>query len=235
MLQCWMHNSSVIHVVKLVNKCYYLYFVCRIERLARDVFLDVDGQPLVILCVLKGGYKFFSDLIEKIQILCRNSEKTLPISIDFIRLKSYVVSCYNLCLCINAFCAMHQESLRNVLCWNVNLHTLQSTLLFYKCCKCPFLVTVPSYFQSSQDDRSSGEIEVVGGDSLSNLTGKVCALCCFSTSFSLVAIVGTTLYAPSSHYSDCFTECSHCRRHYWYWQNYDEAAESLEAFSSQDG
>ncbi|ELU15471.1 hypothetical protein CAPTEDRAFT_203422 [Capitella teleta] len=83
----------------------------RIERLARDIFNDIDGQPLVALCVLKGGYKFFSDLIEKIQILCRNSHKTLPISIDFIRLKSYV-------------------------------------------------------------DDKSGDIQVIGGDNLSSLTGK---------------------------------------------------------------
>merc|ERR1712170_265862 len=62
----------------------------RIERLARDIFHEYGGEPLVALCVLKGGYKFFADLVEKIQILCRNSQKTLPISIDFIRLKSYV-------------------------------------------------------------------------------------------------------------------------------------------------
>ena len=39
----------------------------RIDRLARDIFQDVitaseEPEPLVSLCVLKGGYKFYSDL-----------------------------------------------------------------------------------------------------------------------------------------------------------------------------
>ncbi|KAK2145242.1 hypothetical protein LSH36_693g02006 [Paralvinella palmiformis] len=62
----------------------------RVERLARDIFDDFGSQPIIALCVLKGGYKFFTDLIDKLQTLNRNSEKSLPISIDFIRLKSYM-------------------------------------------------------------------------------------------------------------------------------------------------
>jgi len=84
----------------------------RIERLARDILEDMSPGPIVTLCVLKGGYKFFTDLCDKFQILCRNSERSMPLSLDFIRLKSYV------------------------------------------------------------DDQSSGEIQVIGGDNLSNLTGK---------------------------------------------------------------
>jgi hypoxanthine-guanine phosphoribosyltransferase len=45
----------------------------------------------VALCVLKGGYKFFTDLLEKIKIINRNSGHSVPMSVDFIRLKSYQV------------------------------------------------------------------------------------------------------------------------------------------------
>ena len=59
--------------------------------MARDIFRDVDSEPLIALCVLKGGYKFFADLCDKIQAICRNSNKSMQLSVDFIRLKSYVV------------------------------------------------------------------------------------------------------------------------------------------------
>lgn len=64
----------------------------RIERLARDIAQDYTDQPFTALCVLKGGYKFFADLLDKIKQYVRNSsEPTGPISFDFIRLKSYEV------------------------------------------------------------------------------------------------------------------------------------------------
>ena len=43
------------------------------------------------LCVLKGGYKFFTDLLDRIKQLNRNSETSVPLAVDFIRIKSYVV------------------------------------------------------------------------------------------------------------------------------------------------
>ncbi|CAI9728239.1 hypoxanthine-guanine phosphoribosyltransferase-like [Octopus vulgaris] len=64
----------------------------RIERIARDIVQDIipqENQGIVVLCVLKGGYKFFADLLDKIKQLNRNSEESIPISIDFIRLQSY--------------------------------------------------------------------------------------------------------------------------------------------------
>ena len=73
----------------LFNLIVFIYY--RIERLARDIFDGFGSQPIVALCVLKGGYKFFTDLMDKLQALNRNSEKSLPISVDFIRLKSYMV------------------------------------------------------------------------------------------------------------------------------------------------
>uniref|UniRef100_A0A5F8GVZ7 Hypoxanthine phosphoribosyltransferase n=1 Tax=Monodelphis domestica TaxID=13616 RepID=A0A5F8GVZ7_MONDO len=61
----------------------------RIERLARDVLQDMGGQHIVALCVLKGAYKFFSDLLNAMETLNRNSDQASPITVDFIRVSSY--------------------------------------------------------------------------------------------------------------------------------------------------
>uniref|UniRef100_A0A2P2HX18 Hypoxanthine phosphoribosyltransferase n=1 Tax=Hirondellea gigas TaxID=1518452 RepID=A0A2P2HX18_9CRUS len=85
----------------------------RIERLARDIFQDVKDQPLTAVCILKGGYRFFTDLLDKVTALNRShGQVSVPITIDFIRLKSY------------------------------------------------------------SNDSSTGDIEVIGGDSLSSLKGR---------------------------------------------------------------
>uniref|UniRef100_A0A8C2D0V5 Hypoxanthine phosphoribosyltransferase n=1 Tax=Cyprinus carpio TaxID=7962 RepID=A0A8C2D0V5_CYPCA len=84
----------------------------RTERLARDIMKDMGGHHIVALCVLKGGYKFFADLLDYIKALNRNNDRSIPMTVDFIRLKSY------------------------------------------------------------QNDQSTGDIKVIGGDDLSTLTGK---------------------------------------------------------------
>lgn len=62
----------------------------RIERLARDIFQDVKDEPLTALCVLKGGYRFYTDLLEKLTTLNRSQGSvSVPLHVDFIRLKSY--------------------------------------------------------------------------------------------------------------------------------------------------
>ncbi|XP_061432688.1 hypoxanthine-guanine phosphoribosyltransferase-like [Lethenteron reissneri] len=61
----------------------------RTERLARDILKDMGGHHIVALCVLKGGYKFFADLLDFIKALNRNTEQSIPLTVDFIRLKSY--------------------------------------------------------------------------------------------------------------------------------------------------
>ena len=42
----------------------------RIEKLAKDMYDDFmkrhDGEPIQGLCVLKGGYRFFTDLVSKL-------------------------------------------------------------------------------------------------------------------------------------------------------------------------
>ena len=68
----------------------------RTERLARDVMKEMGGHHIVALCVLKGGYKFFADLLDYIKVLNRNSDRSIPMTVDFIRLKSYFVSILNL-------------------------------------------------------------------------------------------------------------------------------------------
>lgn len=61
----------------------------RTERLARDICQDLCNGPLIALCVLKGGYQFFSHLCEAIINYNGNSGHSVPFSIDFVRLKSY--------------------------------------------------------------------------------------------------------------------------------------------------
>ncbi|KAK2834810.1 hypothetical protein Q7C36_015511 [Tachysurus vachellii] len=61
----------------------------RTERLARDIVRDMGTQHIMALCVLKGGYTFFADLMDYINALNRNSDKSVPLTVDFIRLKSY--------------------------------------------------------------------------------------------------------------------------------------------------
>ncbi|XP_041883567.1 hypoxanthine-guanine phosphoribosyltransferase-like [Corvus kubaryi] len=61
----------------------------RTERLARDTMQDMGGHHIVALCVLKGGYKFFADLLENIKALNQNADKSVPVTMDFVRIKSY--------------------------------------------------------------------------------------------------------------------------------------------------
>ncbi|KAG7487445.1 hypothetical protein MATL_G00023470 [Megalops atlanticus] len=62
----------------------------RTERLARNIMEDIGDHDIVVLCVLKGGYKFCADLVEFIKALSRNSNRSLLMRVDFIRLKSYL-------------------------------------------------------------------------------------------------------------------------------------------------
>lgn len=60
----------------------------RTERFMRCDAGD-GGHHIVALCVLKGGYKFFADLLDYIKVLNRNSDRSIPMTVDFIRMKSY--------------------------------------------------------------------------------------------------------------------------------------------------
>lgn len=53
---------------------------CRIRELAGLINAEYAGKPLVVICVLKGAYMFFSDLVKNL---------TVGPQLDFVRLASY--------------------------------------------------------------------------------------------------------------------------------------------------
>src|SRR5450759_2340173 len=52
----------------------------RIAELAQEINQDYHGQPLTAVCVLKGSFIFFSDLIRKFD---------LPMTCEFLGVSSY--------------------------------------------------------------------------------------------------------------------------------------------------
>jgi len=52
----------------------------RVSELARDICADVDGEEVLLICVLKGACVFFADLAR-----CM----TAPVRCDFMRVASY--------------------------------------------------------------------------------------------------------------------------------------------------
>ena len=51
-----------------------------VKRLAERISEDYDQKELVLICILKGAFIFFSDLVRHLQS---------PVQIDFVRLASY--------------------------------------------------------------------------------------------------------------------------------------------------
>ncbi|MDR0339019.1 MAG: hypoxanthine phosphoribosyltransferase [Desulfovibrio sp.] len=52
----------------------------RVKELGRQISLDYQGKPLVMVCVLKGAFIFFSDLVRQVD---------LELEVDFLRVSSY--------------------------------------------------------------------------------------------------------------------------------------------------
>ena len=52
----------------------------RIREIAEQINGDYAGKPLVLICVLKGAFMFFSDLVKHI---------TVGVELDFVRVASY--------------------------------------------------------------------------------------------------------------------------------------------------
>ncbi|XP_059975761.1 hypoxanthine-guanine phosphoribosyltransferase-like [Mesoplodon densirostris] len=77
------------HYAEDLEKVFIPLITDRTERLAGDVMKEMGGRHIVALCVLKEGYKFFADLLDYIKALNRNSDRSIPMTVDFIRLKSY--------------------------------------------------------------------------------------------------------------------------------------------------
>uniref|UniRef100_A0A7S4B1C2 Hypoxanthine phosphoribosyltransferase n=1 Tax=Chrysotila carterae TaxID=13221 RepID=A0A7S4B1C2_CHRCT len=64
----------------------------RTQKVAADIFKAYDfgaGEKVHMLCVLKGGHEFFSDLITYLKRYLVLGCKHVPIAFDFIRVKSY--------------------------------------------------------------------------------------------------------------------------------------------------
>ncbi|KAJ1731376.1 hypothetical protein LPJ61_002563 [Coemansia biformis] len=60
----------------------------RIAKLAQLIASEYD-ERVVVCCVLKGGHQFFSDLIRYMKKTLNKQGKTVPMTLDFIRVKSY--------------------------------------------------------------------------------------------------------------------------------------------------
>ncbi|KAG2212118.1 hypothetical protein INT46_006035 [Mucor plumbeus] len=61
----------------------------RIKKLARMI-VDNSQGPLVVCCVLKGGHQYFADLVDEIKKLRRINGTSVQLSLEFIRVKSYM-------------------------------------------------------------------------------------------------------------------------------------------------
>uniref|UniRef100_A0A0X3NT94 Hypoxanthine phosphoribosyltransferase n=2 Tax=Schistocephalus solidus TaxID=70667 RepID=A0A0X3NT94_SCHSO len=65
----------------------------RIKRIAVEIieFFENEGITSVsIFCVLKGGFKFFSDLIDEMQQSIWSKNCNISLQIEFVRVKSYI-------------------------------------------------------------------------------------------------------------------------------------------------
>ncbi|KAJ1951873.1 hypothetical protein EC988_003858, partial [Linderina pennispora] len=61
----------------------------RIAKLAQIITSEYDNERITVCCVLKGGHQFFSDLINYMKKALNKQGKTLPLTLDFVRVKSY--------------------------------------------------------------------------------------------------------------------------------------------------
>jgi hypoxanthine-guanine phosphoribosyltransferase len=74
----------------LIPKLILFYIIYILKT--KEIFNDFENEQLICLCVLKGGFKFFSNLLNSIQTKNRTSgTRSMPMMVDFIRLKSYHV------------------------------------------------------------------------------------------------------------------------------------------------
>ncbi|CEF64701.1 Phosphoribosyltransferase domain and Hypoxanthine phosphoribosyl transferase family-containing protein [Strongyloides ratti] len=61
--------------------------VDRVKKLAHEIHESLGDVPLILLCILKGSYKFFTTLVDELTIARRNC--TTSLTVEFIRAKSY--------------------------------------------------------------------------------------------------------------------------------------------------
>uniref|UniRef100_A0A915MR57 Phosphoribosyltransferase domain-containing protein n=1 Tax=Meloidogyne javanica TaxID=6303 RepID=A0A915MR57_MELJA len=60
----------------------------RIRGMAVEINSRIGDKPLVLICVLKGSFRFFSDLLQKLSEARSNCG--WPIRVEFIRARSYI-------------------------------------------------------------------------------------------------------------------------------------------------
>jgi hypoxanthine phosphoribosyltransferase len=65
------------------------------QQIVRDFHNSTSDEPastgLVVICILKGGHQFFSDLLDAIKRSNAQSyQRSVPISLEFIKVKSYL-------------------------------------------------------------------------------------------------------------------------------------------------
>ncbi len=64
-----------------LKKLYSREHIAReVQRLGEEINRDYAGQELLVVCVLKGAFLFFADLVREI---------SLPVTVDFVRVASY--------------------------------------------------------------------------------------------------------------------------------------------------
>ncbi|XP_023404627.1 LOW QUALITY PROTEIN: phosphoribosyltransferase domain-containing protein 1 [Loxodonta africana] len=63
--------------------------VNRIERLAKDIMKHIGYCDIMVLCVLKGRYKLWANLVEHLNNISQNSDRFVSLKVDFIRPESY--------------------------------------------------------------------------------------------------------------------------------------------------
>jgi len=65
----------------------------RVKKMAQDIANDFqsleNSSGIAALCVLKGGFQFFSDLMAELKNLNQTKSCSIPIQVEFIRMKSY--------------------------------------------------------------------------------------------------------------------------------------------------
>uniref|UniRef100_A0A915DS14 non-specific serine/threonine protein kinase n=1 Tax=Ditylenchus dipsaci TaxID=166011 RepID=A0A915DS14_9BILA len=61
----------------------------RIKRLAHEIHNTAGDQPLVMLCVLKGSYRFFTILVDEISVARQSFGCKSGMMVEFIKVRSY--------------------------------------------------------------------------------------------------------------------------------------------------
>ncbi|TRZ04041.1 hypothetical protein DNTS_006378 [Danionella cerebrum] len=136
----------------------------RIECLARDILEDIGHEDMMVLCVLKGGYKFCSDLVESIKAQSRSANRRLTTRVEFIRLKSYLYQ---------PDCELKTQLPQRTSAASVGVHwvivTVRACVLtgYRNTSANIFLFYIPS-----QNDQSTEDLQIIGPDDLSVLKGK---------------------------------------------------------------